>query len=317
MIPSHFTARWRRNIPALLAATVLALAFSPQFTISQQRAASGSLEFLGEWGMHGENPGELAQPVGLAVDGANRVYIADRRTGLLQKFEASGVPALAAEDLSVRGASALAVDSGGAIYVADARGGRIWIHYPEGDVLRNFRIATQRAVDPAFSFGITSDGLIIVPDPDGGRLQVFNATGRLENIWRLPPITATKPARPIAVAVGLDDFVYAGDAATGRIVKFDSKGEQVAVWETPADAAGTLRGLAVSRDYVFVLRGAQPQLEVWNLLGQRLLTQSFGGHLDNAAAASLYFAASADDQIFLLDPARLRVLRFKLHMPAR
>ena len=267
--------------------------------------------------MHGENPGELAQPVGLAVDGANRVYIADRRTGLLQKFESSGVPALAAEDLSVRGASALAVDSGGAIYVADARGGRVWIHYPDGDVLRNFRIATQRAVDPAFSFGITSDGLIIVPDPDGGRLQVFNATGRLENIWRLPRITAAKPARPIAAAVGLDDFVYAGDAATGRIVKFDSEGEQVGVWETPADAAGMLRGLAVSRNYVLVLRGAQPQLEVWNLLGQRLLTQSFGGHLDTTATTPLYFAASEDDQIFLLDPARLRVLRFKLHMPAR
>jgi hypothetical protein len=236
---------------------------------------------------------------------------------LLQKFESNGVPALAAEDLSVRGASALAVDSGGAIYVADARGGRVWIHYPDGDVLRNFRIATQRAVDPAFSFGITSLGLIIVPDPDGGRLQVFNATGRLENIWRLPLLTATKPARPIAVAVSLDDFVYAGDAATGRIVKFDGKGEQVAVWETPADAAGTLRGLAVSRNYVFVLRGAQPQLEVWNLLGQRIMTQTFGGHLDTTVASSLYFAASADDQIFLLDPAKLRVLRFKLHMPSR
>jgi streptogramin lyase len=318
MIRSQFISLWRRkSFVAFVVVFVLALVLTRGLATPQQRAQAGSLEFVGEWGMRGENPGELAQPAGLAVDGANRVYIADRRTGLLQKFEENGVPSLASEDISVRTAAALAVDSGGAIYVADVRGGRVWIHYPEGDVLRNFRVASQRSADPAFTFCITSTGLIIVPDPDGGRLQAFNATGRLENIWRLPPISASKPARPIAVALGFDDFVYAGDAATGRIVKFNGQGEQIAVWEPPADVAGVLRGIAVSRNYVLVLRGAQPQLEVWNPLGERLLTQSFGSHLDSAAEASLYFAASLDDQIFLLDPTRQRVLRFKLRMPAR
>jgi outer membrane protein assembly factor BamB len=282
-----------------------------------QRPQSTSLEFVGEWGMKGENPGELAQPIGLAVDVNNRIYIADRRTGLLQKFEISGVPSLAYDDPSVRTTSALAVDSGGAIYVADVRAGRLWIHYPDGDLLRNFRIAIERAADSIFGFCITGNGTIIVPDPDGGRIQAFTPAGRLESAWKLPPSSAGNPSRPISAATGFDDFVYVADSATGRIAKFTSRGEQVALWEAPSDAGGPLRGIAVSRNHVFALRGAKPQLEVWSFEGQRVLMDNFGSRLDAVPAASLYFAASPDDQVFLLDSTQQRVLRFRLRLQTR
>jgi hypothetical protein len=318
MIRSQFISLWRRkSCVAFVAVVALTLALTRGLATPQQRVQTGLLEFVGEWGMRGENPGELAQPAGLAVDGANRVYIADRRTGLLQKFEENGVPSLASEDLSVRTAAALAVDSGGAIYVADVRGGRVWIHYPEGDVLRNFRIASQRSADPAFTFCITSEGLIIVPDPDGERLQAFNATGRLENIWRVRQWLGGEPARPTAAAVGPDDFVYVADSAAPRIAKFTGRGELVTVSQTPDGATGPLRGLGVSRNRVFVLRGVRPQLDIWSFDGKHLATLDFGNHQDDVSAASIYFAVSPDEQIFVLDPARQRVLRFRLHMPAR
>jgi hypothetical protein len=287
-----------------------------QLAVAALPQQSGALEFVSEWGMKGEGPGELTEPIGLAVDVNDRVYIADRRTGLLQKFEATGVPELAYEDASVRSASAIAVDSGGAIYVADARGGRVWIHLPEGDVLRNFHVAPQRGVDASFGFCVTEDGTIVVPDPDGGRIQAFSPAGRLVAAWKLPPSAGGKAARPVAVATGLDDFVYVADSAAGRILKYSNRGAQEAIWDSPSDAAGPLRGIAVSRDRVLALRGAKPQLEVWTFDGKRLATDAFGNHLDGTTATSLYFAASHEGEVFLLDAIQQRVLRFRLRPQA-
>jgi streptogramin lyase len=265
--------------------------------------------------MKGEGPGELAEPVAIAVDLNDRVYLADRRTGLLQKFEPSGVPSLAYRDPSVRAASALAVDSGGAIYVADARNGRVWIHFPDGDLLRNFRITRQRADDALLGFCVTAEGRIVVPDANGGRIQVYTPAGRLQSAWAMPP-EAGKPARPVAVGAGLDEFVYIADAASGRIAKYTNRGAQVALWDAPTDAGAPLRGIAVSRNHVFALRGERPRLEVWSFDGQRVLTDSFGGRLEGAPAASLYLAVSRDEQVFVLHSARARVMRFRLKLQA-
>ena len=306
----------RRSCAALACVLlgVLAAVCLPRQKVTAAPPQSSALEFVGEWGMKGEGPGELADPIGIAVDVNDRVYLADRRTGLLQKFELTGVPSLAYEDSSVRSASAIAVDSGGAIYIADARGGRLWLHFPEGDLLRNFRIAPQRSVDASFGFCVTEDGTIVIPDPDGGRIQAFSPAGRLVSTWKLPPSAAGQAARPVAVATGIDEFVYVADAASGRIIKYSNRGAQAAMWEPPADAAGPLRGIAVSRDYVFTLRGAKPQLEVWTLEGQRVLAGSFGNHLEATTSSTLFFAVSHDDQVFLLDSARQRVLHFRLRL---
>src|SRR3954469_23961866 len=151
-----------------------------------QPPQSASLEFLGEWGMRGEGPGELAEPVAIAADVNGRVYVADRRSQVLQKFTSSGVPLFSYSDPSMRTTSALAVDGGGAIYVADAVAGRIWIHWPEGALLRSFRIAAQRATHSSFNFCITADGTIVVPDESGSRIQAFSSNGQLKAAWKLP-----------------------------------------------------------------------------------------------------------------------------------
>ena len=283
-----------------------------QATASPQQ--SNPLELIAEWGVKGEGPGELAEPVGLAVDLNDRVYLADRRTGLLQKFEPTGVPSLAVVDAAARVATAVAVDSGGAIYLVDARGGRVWIHFPDGDLLRNFRVTPQRGADASFGIGVTEAGRVLVPDTGGGRIQVFTAAGRLENVWRLPAGPSGQPARPTAVATGADEFAYIADQS-GAIAKYTTGGVQTAVWDAPADSSGPLRGIAASRAHVFALRGARPRLEVWTFDGRRVLADNLGGRFD-AESPALYFAVSRDEQVFVLDPARPRVFRFRLRLNA-
>jgi hypothetical protein len=120
----------------------------------------------------------------------------------------------------------------------------------------------------------------------------------------------------VSVAAALDGFVYVGDARTGRILKYTARGAQVALWEAPADALVPLRGLAVSRSHLFVLRGSRPQLEVWTLGGERLLTHSLQGRLESVPPGPLSVAVTRDEELFLLDRATPRVLRFRLKLPS-
>ncbi len=85
--------RWCAVLACALVSLLAASCGSAQrATASPQQA--NPLELIAEWGVKGEGPGELAEPVGLAVDLNDRVYLADRRSGLLQKFEPTGVPSL-------------------------------------------------------------------------------------------------------------------------------------------------------------------------------------------------------------------------------
>jgi hypothetical protein len=281
---------------SFLALATLGAGCSPSRPQAQaaEPAQLPAIEFAGEWGVRGQEPGQLDHPVGPAVDGAGRVYLADRGTGFVQKFAADGTALLSFEDAAVREASAIAVDSGGGIYVANIRAGQIRVFFPEGDLLRVFHVTPQRGFAGPYSFSVSTGGTLFVPDPTGGRIEVLSSVGRLEKVWRLviPQASANQPAQPIATAAASDGFVYVGEARTGRIVKFSAQGEQIAAWAATASSAAHLVAVAVSPKYVFALRDGSPRLQIWTLDGQPVLSDDLGGRLAEAPEAASPDAAS-------------------------
>jgi DNA-binding beta-propeller fold protein YncE len=280
------------------------------------------LEFIGQWGVAGDGPGQLDNPVGPAVDTFGRVYLASRGSGLLNKFDSAGVPLISFDADGVRRASGIAVDIGGGIYIADAASGQIRVYFPEGDFLRLLQVAPERNFAGPFGLSVAADGAIFVPDPIGGRVQVLSSQGKIERIWRVlpdvaagkPSSTAAKPSKPVVAAVGPDGFVYVVDAQTNRVVKFTREGARVAVWDDSADAPAPLLGLAVSSNYVFALRGDSPRIVVWTLDGQRRLADNLGDRLDAAPPNAGSLALSPAGELIVLDPSAPRVLRFRLHL---
>jgi outer membrane protein assembly factor BamB len=292
----------------------------PQAAVVPQQPA---LEFIGQWGVAGDGPGQLADPVGPAVDSFGRVYFASRGSGLLHKFDSAGVPLISFEADGVRRASGIAVDSGGGIYIADAAAGQIRVYFPEGDFLRTLQVVPQRGFMGPFGFSVAADGTIFVPDPAGGRIQELSSQGKVERIWRVLPnavagkpssTTAGRPSKPVVAAVGPDGFVYAVDAQANRVVKFTREGAQVASWDDSADGPAPLLGLAVSANYVFMLRGASPRVVVWTLDGQRRLADNLGDRLDAAPPSGGSLALSPAGELIVLDPSAPRVLRFRIHL---
>jgi hypothetical protein len=271
------------------------------------------LEFVQEWGVRGTDPGQFEDPTGPAMDPVGRVYVADRATGFVQKFEAGGVPLLSFENAAARTADAIAVDSGGAIYVVNSRAGTMQIFFPEGEPLRAMRIAPQRKTAGAFIFSIDSDGKIYVPDPAGARVQVFNSKGQIEKIWRIPPGDSEKEAQPFA-AVADSDAVYVGDAADGRILKFTLGGKQDAVFQEPNPGeASQLLSLAVAGKQLFALRGFPLRLEVWSEDGRHKAIDALGDRLSEVKSAA-YLAGDAAGDLVVLDPESRRVLHFRAHL---
>lgn len=270
----------------------------------------GPLEFVQEWGVRGTDPGQFENPTGPAMDPVGRVYVADRATGFVKKFEAGGVPLLSFGSPAARTADSIAVDSGGAIYLANSRAGAMQIFFPEGEFLRAIRIAPQRKTERAFTFSIDAEGKIYVPDPAGARVQVFSSKGAILRVFRIPPGDSEKAAQPFA-AVADSDALYVGDAGDGRILKFSLAGKQDAVFREPNPEEGSqLLSLAVAARQLFALRGFPLRLEAWSEDGRREAIDEMGDRLSEVKSAA-YLAGDAAGDLVVLDPESRRVLHFR------
>lgn len=287
---------------------------------SQASAASApapqvpAVEFVGQWGVHGSDPGQLDDPIGPAMDDIERVYLADRGTGSIEKFEAGGLPLLSFDDDQARGATAIAVDRGGGIYVADAHAGLLQIFFPEGDFIRGFHITPQRNWQGPFGFSINDGGKLLLPDPSGSRIEILDSHGKLEGTRKFPASATGQPGHPSIAMSGEDGSIYAGEWETGRIVKYSSDGRQVTDWGPAVGSSAPLLSLGVSSKYVFALRDAVPHLQIWTLDGHLKTTDNLGGLLDGTSPSKASLAVGFQSDLVVLDPAAPRVLRFRTHL---
>ncbi len=285
---------------------------------SQAASAASSnpepLQFLEQWGVRGTDPGQFEDPVGPAMDPVGRVYIADRATGFVQKFEASGVPLLSFEAPAARTADAIAVDAGGAIYVANFRAGIVQIFFPQGQPLHALRIAPQRGIEDPVFFSIDAEGKIYVPDAAHSRLHIMSSRG-LQRILTVPGSSSQKVAHPFA-AVANTDAVYVADV-DGRILKFSRTGALVSTFQNPDPAAGSrLLSLAVIGKHIFALRDAPLRLEIWSEDGQRQVANALRDRLSGVKSAA-YLAADTAGDVVVLDPEARRVFHFRARVDLR
>ena len=201
---------------------------------------------------------ELYNPLGVAVDGAGNLYIADTGNHRIRKVDATGtittIAGTGERDFggdggpAVRAAlyfpSGVAVDGAGNLYIADTYNHRIRKVDATGTITtiagtgeRDFSGDEGPAVeaelyDP-YGVAVDSAGNLYIADTGNHRIRKVDATGTITTIAGTGergfsgdggPATAAQLAPPLGVAVDSAGNLYIADTSNLRIRKVDATG---------------------------------------------------------------------------------------------
>ena len=150
------------------------------------RCSSPDGAVVREWGEAGSEEGQFVEPVGLAIDAAGRVYVADTDNGRVQIFDANGqfleawAPIRRMRRDSRHRPANIEVDAAGIVSVTDWNTNQVVRLDADGTVLDTFG-RRRRGAGDAGPWGMTSDGQgnLFVADHRGNRIQVFAPDGTL------------------------------------------------------------------------------------------------------------------------------------------
>ncbi len=185
----------------------------------------------------GSGDGELAYPMGVAVDLSDNVYVSDSGNSRIQKFTSSGsfITKWGSEgsgdgQFLYQSAKGITVDSSGNVSVADYYNNRTQKFSSTGTFLGTlgsygygkgqFKNPTDVAVD--------ASGNIYVADFLNNRIQKFTSTGSFITRWGVSGYEAGRFNHPYSVAIDLSGNVYVADMGNSRIQKFALQSPPVA-----------------------------------------------------------------------------------------
>ena len=185
---------------------------------------------------------QIRYPVGVAVDGAGNLYIADTRNNSIRKVDATGTittiagtgeygfggdggPAVQA---LLRSPSGVAVDTSGNLYIADRENLRIRKVDATGTITTvagvgeygfaedNGSAVQAQLIDPA-GVAVDGEGNLYIADTRRGRIFKVDSTGTITTV-------TDRLSGPSGVAVDGAGNLYITESFNNRILKVDSTG---------------------------------------------------------------------------------------------
>ena len=161
-------------------------------------------------GTSGSGAGQFFNPVGVAVDGANNVYVSEfAGQQRVQKFTSTGAPTGV---------------SWGSVGTADGQFNR--------------------------PIGLAVDGFgdVYVADRDNARIQKFNSSGVFITKWGTPGSGNGQLQGPEKVAIAPDGFVGVADYTNFRVQRFNALGSFFSVFSTIAGGPTMFRPVSITFD---------------------------------------------------------------------
>ncbi len=210
-----------------------------------------------------EEPGMLAKPMGLDVDGKGNLYVADATSKFIQVYDRDGkyLRKLAGPAWLTRPTGVTVDEPGNRVYVVDIGGVSSQDHRVRVFDARSgahlLDIGKRGKGPGEFNFPLDAslglNGLLYVVDSGNFRVQVFRTDGTFVRTFGTVGNQFGQFARPKEVATDLDNNVYVVDSAFGNFQIFNPEGQLLLVVgsfsETDAMAKYRLpAGIAIDGD---------------------------------------------------------------------
>lgn len=173
--------------------------------------------FVKQWGAKGSAPGQFNGPAGVALDGANNLFVVEWGGNRVQKFDAAGTPVgqwggEGSGNGQFNAPHGIALDPQGMVYVADTLNHRIQKFDGQGHYLGQWGGlgSGDGELYQPWDVAVDSDGNVLVADtyndricrftPQGVFLGHIGASGTMPGQFRQPQSIAIGPQGELVVA---------------------------------------------------------------------------------------------------------------------
>jgi hypothetical protein len=270
-----------------------------------------SLQFIGQWGVKGDGPGQLSQPSGIVADALGDVFLADLGSAFVTKFAYEGKPLLSFQEDGMNHPQAITLDHGGAIYVTDPVRGSVFIFLPNGDRFRELHLRTRPNVENSLSVAVGDDSLIHVLDPAAGKVFTYTTRQRLVQTWE-PRETIPGRGHLGPIVKGPDGFLYLG-TPSGGIMKLTHDGHLTTELLAANGASWNPNsGFAVWNNSIFVMDSNGLTLHIVTTDGAPKLDVDLAPQLGQGKRRAPALAVSSRPELLVLDTPEARVLRYRI-----
>ena len=278
------------------------------------------------WGSRGVSGGKLLKPRTIAIDGEDRVYVADK-TGRIIVFDADGafLRSWTTPEFDNGMASGLSIDNEGNLLVADTHYYRMLVYTPDGRRLEDRTIGGTLGHEPG-QFGFVTDA---VQDSAGNyyiseygeydRIQKFSPEGRFLFQWGGHGSEPGQFIRPQNMCVDSDDRIWVADACNHRIQVFDATGDEArltSIWGTPGEEPGQLRYpydlLLDGKGHLYVCEFGNHRVQKFTLDGRLCGIWGNEGRRQGELHNPWGLARDSRGRIHVLDTYNHRVQRIRL-----
>ena len=192
-------------------------------------------DYLGEFGYgFGSADGQLAQPVAMAFDSRERLYITDEHNNRVSVFTSDGKFLDKWDDPGsgpgqMNGPSGIAIDADDNVYVADQHNNRVQRFSTNGEYVAGWgeRGSQVGSLDMPWGLAVDARGDVFVADWRNDRVQKFSPEGAPLAVYGSSGNCQGQLSRPSAVAVDDQGLVYVADWGNERVQVFAPDGSNV------------------------------------------------------------------------------------------